>query len=79
MGAALLGWNAIAIAIVVDATTISDGSMGKFLHRCLLDVGCHPHFQKRGLLPPSKDSATKTFVFSVSRPRFFPIVAPPRP
>ena len=38
-----------AITIAVDHAAIGEGGMGKFLHRCLLDVGRYPHFQKAGI------------------------------
>ena len=46
MGVAIQGRNVTGIAITVDLTAIGEGGMGKFLHRCLLDIGRYPHFQK---------------------------------
>jgi len=46
MSVALQGQNVTAIPIAMDLTAVSDGGMGKFSHGCLLDIGCHPHFQK---------------------------------
>lgn len=54
-----------AITIAVDHANISKGSVGKFLHGCLLDIGCYLHFQKAGLPHSFKDNDTKPLAFSV--------------
>ena len=38
--------DVIAIAIAENLAAIGEGSVGKFSHRRLLDIGRYPHFQK---------------------------------
>ena len=66
MSIAIQGRNVAAITIAVDFTDV-----------CLI-LGVTRIFRKPGLPRSSKDNATKTFAFSVPRPRFFPVVGPPK-
>ena len=49
MGVVLQRRDITAVAIGVDLTVISEGSVDKFLHRHLLDIGGYPHFQEMGI------------------------------
>ena len=51
VGVAFQRGNVTAIAVAVDHAAISKDSVGKFLHSCLLEIGCHIHFQKEGIAP----------------------------
>ena len=45
MGVAFQRWDVTAVAVAVDHAAVSKGSVGKFHHGRLLEVGGHPHFQ----------------------------------
>ena len=49
MGIAFQRWDVTAIAIATDDAAVGKCGVGKFLHGCLLDIGCHPHFQIAGI------------------------------
>lgn len=70
MSEAIPGRNVAAITIAVNLTAIGESGMGKFFTDACLILGVTRIFRKRGLLRSSKDSATKTFAFSVSHPTF---------
>lgn len=78
MGVALQGQNVTAIAIAVELTAIGEGAWANFFTDTCLMLGVTRIFRKRGLPQSSKNNATKTFVFSVLRPRFLPTVGPPK-
>lgn len=43
MGVAFQCRDVAEIAIAVDHAVVSESSVGKFLHRCLFDIGCYLH------------------------------------
>ena len=49
MGVVLQRRDVTAIAIAEDHAAIGEGSVGKFPHRHLLNIGRYPHFQKTGI------------------------------
>lgn len=74
MGVALQGRNIIAIASLRISLPSAKAAWANFFTDACLILGVTRIFRKRGPPRSSKDSATKTFAFSVLRPRFFPVV-----
>ena len=66
MGIALQSRDITPVTITVNRTALDKRSLGKFFDRGPLDILRDPHL------------GTKTFAFSVPRPRFFPTVGPPK-
>lgn len=51
VGAAFQCGDVTAVTVAVNHAAIGKGSMGKFLHGHLLEIGRHAHFQKAGTVP----------------------------
>lgn len=78
MSVALQRWDITAISITVDLTVIGKGSMGKFPHGYMLDIGCYPHFQKAGIASFIQRKRRESLRFFCTLPRFLPTVGPPK-
>ena len=60
------------IAIAEDLAAIGEGSVGKFPHRCLLDIGRYPHFQKAGIALLIQGQRYENLRFFCAPPPLFP-------
>ena len=77
MGIALQCQDIAAISIAADHAAIDKEAQANFFTDAYLTLDVICIFRKRGLPRSPKDNATRTFAFSVPRPRFLPVVGPP--
>ena len=71
VGVAFQRGDVTAITVAVDHAAISKGSVGKFPHGRLLEVGGHHHFQMERIAPlPQRQSHKNLSLFCAPTPLF---------